>query len=374
MGKRGEGRKRELPRLRKLEKQNPQIQSSNNLNKTEPFTIDIVHKKDKKVSKFSYFMRAVVSIGAIYLSTIVGDKLMELSFVLGYIFPIIILSFCFGYWTWEFTCRFNKWKPFSSLIGKMISIFIVIVIIWLSMPLYIDYLPQQGRMEFEQPYFDSTQVLVHYGTRKTDFFWTQTTVGELKKSSNVALNVNGQDIFKITTDGRQIFINAILFNGYTNKTMPDYATIGSPDKFSIQMTGYLNTDAVGYPKYFDRKVPDIVIKNKALAQQVTITNNAFDWQPNGWRILNSSKAFEVINANSIPVLIVEYKNPYEITISGLFLTSFGILKVDNSFDTIFEFGDSPFELGTYTVDTIKPHSVFDLFRNEKTYILYDKGR
>lgn len=328
----------------------------------------------KKTNKFlSHLMRIFASIGSIYLAIIMENMLNRIIPNLGFAFPIIVMSICFGWWTWVLIGRVATWGRFCTWI-KAISVFLVVVATWLSMPLYIDYFPEQDTIEFEKPYFDSTQVLVRYGTRANDFFWTQKTIGELKQKSNVALNINGQDIFKIHTDGKQVLVDAILFAGYGEQTVPDYTTIGSFTNFSIQMSGYFVTDETAVGKNFSRKVQATVIKNKALAPPVTITDNAFDWEPKGWRIWKSSTGFEVINENNIPVLVLEYKSPYEITISGLFLTSFGILKVDNSEDVIFEFGDSPFELGTYTVDRIRPRSVFDLFRPERTYILSDKGR
>jgi len=327
--------------------------------------------KNKKVSKLSYLIRILVSIGMFYLSTIGGNMLTRIIPTLGFVFPIIVLSLCLGYWMWVLTNRIVMRRPLGMLI-RVISIFLVVAATWLSMPLYVDYLPQQETIEFKRPYYDSTQVVVHFGTRPNDFFYTQKTVGELKQKSSVALIVNGQPIFNIYTDGRQIFVDAILFAGYTNQIVNNYTTIGSTDNFSLQMSGYFNTNI---PGTYEKKSFSDAIKNKALAPPVTIIDSALSRNPdNKWNIWRSNVGFEVTNENNIPVLVLEYKNPYDITISGLFATPFGILKVDNSKDIIFEFGDSPFDLGIYTVDRLMPHSIFDLFRPDRTYVLSETGR
>ena len=183
------------------------------------------------------------------------------------------------------------------------------------------------------------------------------------------------DILNIYTDGRQVIVDAVLFAGYENQIVPDYTTIGSTTNFTIEMSGYFNTDAVGYPKYLQRKTQASVVKNKALAPPVVFSNYALSREIKGWNIWRSSIGYEVTNENNIPVLVVEYKNPYIITVSGLFATPMGVLKVDNTKDTIFLFGDSPFELGSsYIVDRIRMRYPIDLIRPERTYILSDKGR
>jgi len=323
-----------------------------------------------------------------------ASMLANLSPKLGYLLFLISNSAILGWWGWLLVGSIYKKQRFVKLIKSIGTLTFVILFI-LTSPLYVDiFVIPKGTIEFERPYYDSTQVTVRYGTRETDFFWTQKTIGELKQKSSVALNVNGHDIFNIYTDGRQIIVDAILFAGYENQIVADYTTIGSMDKFSITMDGNFNTDN-GSNKYyyrkrgvFELKMDSIesgkitasilgqptMIKNKALAQPVTITNSALSREVEGWKIWKSSVGFEVTNENNIPVLVVEYKSPYSLTISGLFATPMGILKVDNSKDTIFSFGDSPFELGTYRVDRIRMYSVFDLFRPERTYILSDKGR
>lgn len=332
--------------------------------------------KPKRTNRGIYIIYILLGMFvSIYLSVVRENVLNSIIPNLGFLAPIIIISVWAGLGTWLLTGQVTTWYLFKTPITRLLSVVLIMAIIWLGMPLYVDYLPQKSTIEFERPYYDSTQVLVRYGTRENDFFWTQKTIGELKQKSSVALKVNGYDIFNIYTDGRQIIVDAILFAGYGNQIVNDYTTIGSTNNFTIEMSGYFNTDAVGYPKYFQRKTQSTEIKNKVLAQPVRIINNALDREIKGWKIWKSSVGFEVTNENNIPVLVMEYKNPHTITISGLFATPMGILKVDNSKDTIFEFGDSPFELREpYKVDRIRPRSVFDLFNPARVYILSDKGR
>jgi len=255
--------------------------------------------RTRRISRVIYAL--YISLGvfvSIYLPLIGENMLNSIIPNMGFIAPMIVISIWAGLGIWLLIGRLTTWRLFKiPIIRVLLSVVLVIVAIWLSMPLYVDYLPQKEAIEFERPYYDSTQVTVYYGIRENDFFWTQKTIGELKQKSSVALNVN------------------------------------------------------------------------ALAPPVTITDNAFDREPKGWEIRRSSMGYEVINEKNIPVLVLKYESPYKITISGLFLTSFGILKVDNSNDVIFEFGDSPFELRTYTVDRIKPNSVFDIFKPERIYNL-----
>jgi hypothetical protein len=314
-------------------------------------------------------------LGALYLSTLAGDKIMDLSFVLGFAFPIIVLSFCLGYWSCKLTNNFSEKRLFNSKVKRAVSISLVVIVVWLSMPIYADLLPTKKTIEFEQPYFDSTEVLVHYGEREQDFFWTQTTIGELKENQKVSLKINDENIFTIHTDGRQIIIDAVLFAGYENRVVPEYTTIGSVENFSIEISGYFDTGPSAVGRSFNQKPQSVIVKNKALADPVIIKNNGITNNPgNKWRINHSEIGFEVLNECNIPVLVLEYKKPFEITISGLFLTSLGILKVDNSEDVIFKLADCPFELGTYKVDRIRPHTVFDFFTSDRTYILSDQGR
>jgi hypothetical protein len=208
---------------------------------------------------------------------------------------------------------------------------------------------------------------------------TQTTVWELINKPRAALNVNGQDILYIHTDGKELYVDAILFGGYKNKSVVNKPLARTED-FSIQMDNYINTDA-GPNKNLVRESQGGFIGDSEtsakwnaaiLAQPVLIKNNVFINKPDGWKRYQTSTALEITNENKMPVFVLEYKSPYEITVSGLFITSFGILKVDNSKDVIFQFGSNLSDLGTYTVDRVLlPPTIFGLLRSERTYNLYE---
>ncbi|MFH1087351.1 MAG: hypothetical protein V1737_02040, partial [Chloroflexota bacterium] len=97
-------------------------------------------------------------------------------------------------------------------------------------------------------------------------------------------------------------------------------------------------------------------------------NNAFNRRPAGWKVYQNNTNLEIQNQDGIPVLLLQYKSPYTIIISGLFVTPMGICKVNNE-TGIYMLGDSLAELGTYRVDRVFVHSIFDLFKSERTYIL-----
>ncbi len=334
-----------------------------------------------------YILPAVFSIAFIFFSHFWENMLTNnISLTLGYILYMSSHSIVLGFWGWRLIGLMLKKHRFVNLI-RIMSMCSLILIFVLTSPLYIDYFVKpKGNIEMPTFVDDSSQVLVHYGRRPNDFLWTQTTVGELKENPNATLKVNGQDILYIHTEENKLYVDAIVFAGYGNQIV-----IERTDNFSLQMSGYINTDN-GSNKYFIRKsgalevrvdaaisgkitaskiAQPVVIKNNALAQPVVIRNNAFSSKPNGWRIQQNNTTLEITNENNVPVLVLEYKSPYEITIAGLFATTFGVLKVDNSKDVIFEFGDSLSQLGNYKVDRIFVKSIFDLFRPERTYSLYD---
>lgn len=314
---------------------------------------------------------AIVSIAFFIFSNYGASMLTNVSPTWGYILFLSSTSIVLGWWVWKVIGWILRKNHFATL-TRAISVCSVVLAIMITSPYYIGYFVKaQGSIEMPTFVDDSTQVLVHYGRRPNDIFWTQKTVGELKQNPSIALKVNDQDIFNIHIEGNKLYVDAIVFAGYGEQTVPGYTTIGSLDKFSIQISGYLNTDNSSVGKSFSSKTQATMIKNKALAQPVVIKNNAFSRKPNGWEIQQNSMALEITNENNIPVLILKYKSPCEITISGLFVTSFGILKVDNSEDVVFEFGDSLSELNAYKVDRIFIHSIFDFFKPERTYILHN---
>lgn len=327
---------------------------------------------------------------AFFVATNYGANMLnDISPFWGFILFVSSVCILFGYWTWVSVGWIGKHHR-NILLVRIFITGLVIIIIFVLSPYYKDYfIKSDGSIEMPTFIDDSTQVLVHYGRRPNDFMFTQKTVGELKQNPIASLNINGEDIFYIHTEGNKLYVDAKVFAGYGNQTVEGYTPIGSSSDFSFQISGYIDTDN-GSNKYYARKSgafelrvdpvtsgtitasllgQPVVIHDNALAQPVVIENNAFSMTPNGWRIQQNSMALEITNENNIPVLVLEYKSPYEITISGLFVTPFGILKVDNSKDVIFEFGDDLSELGTYKVDRIFIHSIFDLFRSERVYIL-----
>lgn len=326
-------------------------------------------KKDTAKTWKENIWPVIISIVGLVITAIVGNMLNNISPIQGYILFVSSLCVFFGYWTWRVVGWIKKCYPKIRLV-RILTTALVIIIIFVTSPYYKDYLIK-GNNSIEMPTFvdDSTQIFVHYGRRANDFFWTQKTVGELKQNPDATLKVNGQDILYIHTDGSKLYVDAILFGGYESQTVPGYTTIGSLANFSIEVSGYFITDSTAVGKSFQYKSQPTIIKNKALAPPVVIKNNSFSHKPSGWEVHQNSTALEIDNENNIPVLVLQYKSPYEITVSGLFITSFGILKVDNSQAVIFEFGDSLSELGEYKVDRIFIQSIPDLFESERTYIL-----
>ena len=282
--------------------------------------------EEKRNSNFTYFMRVVVSIGLFYLSTIAGDRLMEYSLVFGFVFPIIVLCICVSYWILDFISRFLKWRLFYSFIIKVISVVLAIVLIWLAMPLYVDLLPTKDTIEMPKWIDGNTEVQVHYGTRPDDWFYTKTTVAELSQKAGVPFAVNGQNIFTLHVDDNRIYIDTLLFAG-----------IHDAEKHIFS--------------------PPVVIRKNMIIDK-----------PDDWRLYLYNTGLEIQNQDGIPVLLMKYKNPYQITISGLFVTPMGICKVNNE-TGIFILGDTLSQIGVYTVDMGLPRSIFDLFKKERTYIL-----
>ena len=245
---------------------------------------------------------------------------------MGYIFPLIVMSICFGYWTWVLTGKVNKWHPFQTRIGRGISVFIVMMAIWSSSPLYVDYLRYQDTTGLYVD--DSKEVIVHFGSRENDWFYSKTTVGELKDQPNVPFGINGMNIFTLHIRDNTLYIDTKLFAGIAD-----------------------------YQKHIFS--PPVVIKD-----------DGYKGVPDNWKVYQNKENLEIVNQDGIPVLIMERKKPYEITISGLFVTPMGICKVNNE-TGIFMLGDTLSELGNYTVDRTFIHSPLDIFITERTYILHD---
>ncbi len=200
---------------------------------------------------------------------------------------------------------------------------LIVIATVLTAPYYISYfIKNQGTIEMPTFVDDSTQIQVHYGSAK-QAFWTQTTIGKLKQEgSQSPLKINGQSVFTVHVHENRLYVDTMLFAGYGN--------------------------------------PPVVIKD-----------NAFSRKPEGWKIYQNSMALEIDNENNIPVLVLEYKSPYSIIISGLFVSPWGIVKVNNEAGSGYVIGDTLAELRTYKVDRLFIHSIFDLFKSERTYTLHD---
>lgn len=320
-----------------------------------------------------YVLAGALSIAGVIFTHYGANALSDINPIWGYIAFLTSSSIIISLWIWKVEGRFLRKRRFVTLI-RIITIIAIVMAMWLLAPSYIDHFVRpQGTIEFPTWVNDSQQVFVHYGKRTDDFFWTETTIGELKQESKCSLNVSGQEIFTVHTDGRRLYVDALLFAGYTDQTVPNYTSIGSVTNFSIGISGYFVTNSTAVGKSFVSKTQATEVKNKALAPPVVIKNNSFDYQPPGWKVYQTNTALEVDNEHGLPMLVMKYHSPYEITITGLFLTPFGILKVDNTEDVIFEFADSPFELNVYRADRVYRPSIFDWFKPEKSYILLDKG-
>ena len=95
-----------------------------------------------------------------------------------------------GLWVWLLVGYFYRKGHFVRTI-RVISVVIIIIVFIFTSPMYVDLFVQpRGNIEMPTYVNDSSQVIVHYGTRQEDFFWTDTTIGGLKQEKNVSLNVN----------------------------------------------------------------------------------------------------------------------------------------------------------------------------------------
>jgi len=286
------------------------------------------NKGDKSKTWKGNIWPFIVSIAIFIASYYGGNVLNGISPVGAFILFILCLCIIFGYWTWVFTNWAKEWRPFGTRTRRVIIVGIIVFTIILTSPYYIDsFIKNQGTIGMPTFINDSTQIFVHYGTRANDYFYTKTTIGELKQEGGqIPLKINGQNVFEVHIEQNKLFIDTSLFAGIENQNQHIYS---SP---------------------------------------VVIKNNAYSREPDGWKIYQNSMNLEIDNQDGIPVLLMEYKSPYSITISGLFVTPMGICKVDNSEGNIFLLGDTLPELGTYKVDRVFIHSVFDLFGSERTYI------
>jgi hypothetical protein len=262
-----------------------------------------------------------------------GSLLANLSLRWGYILFLLSNGVILGWWTWLLVGVIYRGKMFSKRI-KFLSALMVVLILGYTSPHYVSFFVKpQGSIQIPPYTLDSTQVVVSYGNRHIKSGYQTgdaiTSIGELKQKPFVSLAINGQDIFSIhINDQREVCIDTKLFTGIQNQSQHIFY------------------------------------------RPVVITNNAPDALPNGWHEYQNSNSVEIDNQDGIPVLLMEYKKPYRIIISGLFVTPWGICKVDNEAGNLYILGDNMTQLGTYyKVDQVSIHSIPDLFRSEHTYDL-----
>jgi len=286
-------------------------------------------KRPRTTSKWTLLIfPAILSIAFFIFSNYGASMLTNVSPTWGYILFLSSTSIVLGWWMWKVIGWILRKKRFVNHI-RAINVCFVVLVIMVTSPYYIDYFVKaQGSIEMPTFIDDSTQILVHYGNRENDWFYTRTTVGELKQKPEVPFSINGQNIFTVHIEQRRLYIDTLLFAGIENQEQHIFS-------------------------------PPVVIRD-----------NAFSSKPDGWKVYQNNMNLEIVNQDGIPVLLMEYKSPYTIIISGLFVTPMGICKVNNE-TGIYMLGDTLSELGIYKVDRVFIHSIFDLFKSERTYILHD---
>jgi hypothetical protein len=292
----------------------------------------------KKYGKKWYVLHGILSVFWLIVTTIGGNMLNNISPIWAFILFVLSLCALLGYWTWIVTGRISNWKPFASKVTRLVTVLLVLGAAIGATPYYIEYfITNQSTIEMPTFVDDSTQILVYYGNRPNPVIHTRTTVGELKQNPHAVLRIgtgnNTQDIVYVHIEERKLYVDSSVFAGIYDKEKHIF-------------------------------FPPVALKD-----------NAFSKTPTDWKIYQNNTAIEIVNEVGLPVLVLEYKSPYKIIISGIFVTPMGICKVDNSEeDAIFQLGDTLSELGTYRVDRIFVHSIFDVFRSERTYILSEYER
>ena len=259
--------------------------------------------------------------------------LIKTSFIGGYVLFLVsngLLLSLVIYLSVRWLSSKYRVAKFAKRVGlASASVAFLVFMVLFSVPLFSTYfgISHDG---IDMPTFvdASTSVSVHYGTRANDYFYTNTTIAELKEEGGQApLRINGQDVFVIHIEDNRLYIDTLLFAGFVDASQHIFS-------------------------------PPVVIQNNMIINQ-----------PNGWETNQNKMNLEIVNQDGIPILIMQYKSPYSITISGLFVTTLGICKVDNDPENIYRFGDTLSELGAYKVDRVFIHNFWDLFRAERTYIL-----
>jgi hypothetical protein len=271
----------------------------------------------------------LLSIAGFIVSTIGGNLLSNISPIGGLVLFIVSLCIIVLFWLNKIIRAITKNKKNRVTIEISGSILAVVIILLLS-PYILDYFfKNHGSIEMPTFVDDSTTITVLYGNRPNPVIRTQLTLGELKQNPSEAFKMtignNTQTIFNVHVKDNKLFIDTQLFAGTTE--------------------------------------PPVLVKD-----------NGFSRKPDGWKVFQNNNTLEIDNEENIPILLMEYKSPYKIIISGLFVTPDGICKVNNNeADAIFQLGDYLYQLGTYKVDRVFIHSIFDLFqlKKERIYTLSD---
>ena len=260
----------------------------------------------------------------------------------------------------------------------MITILFVIVIMVILPPVYevINvFISDLGTIEMEEFGNDSTEVIVHYGERpeENELALTKTTIGKLKTKSQSPISISGDNILLVHTSGNKVYVDSVLFGGYKKRAFINLS-LARTQNFTIKHHLYLNSDISGYiikeelREYVTDNDTVKTIADTLLFQPVQFKDNWIEL-PENWRKYERATAVEIRNEYNIPVLVLEYKNPYEITVSGIFHSSFGIMKVDNEENITFHFSSNLNDISEYTVNNIFVHWLTDYFKSEKTYNL-----
>ena len=342
-------------------------------------------EKNKATVLLPYAGKAVLYVATFIFTALIGEKGISMlsgippKLVFALVHSVFIAYICWGIWV--LTGWLSKYRLFSS-IRKRVSIITLVFILMITLPpvytLINAFVSDLGTIEMEEFGNDSTQVIVHYGERPDDkeVVLTKTTIGQLKDQSQSPLSVNGDDILFIHTDTRRIFVDAVLFGGYKKHSFMNLQ-LARTQEFSMSHTLYFNTDAQG--NIIKEELGGYIADNETvqeifdaiLNEPVLFRGNWLQELPAGWKKYERANAIEVRNEYDIPILVLEYKNPYEITISGLFISSFGIVKIDNDDDITFHFSSNLLDIGTYTINNIFIHNIIDYFVSEKSYILHE---
>ena len=261
-----------------------------------------------------------------------ASMLANLSQRWGYILFLFSNGIILGWWTWLLVSWIYRRRCFANRI-RLASALVVFLAFAFTTQYYVDlFIKPQGTIVIPPYTPDSTQVIVRYGNKNTGTVPQMgdaiTTIGELKQKPWVSFKINEQEIFKIHINAqREVSVDTTLFTGFYDQSRHIFS-------------------------------PPVIIKD-----------NAPNYLPYGWKKSQNSTNYEIYNQNGIPVLLMEYKDPYTVIVSGLFATTWGVCKVDNNKTTLYLLGDTLSELNPYVVDRVSISSVFDLFKPERIYDL-----